>query len=68
MKENVWCVTCRGTGQYRRRDQIGKVTIQNCKRCAGKGRISVERGSPEWVAGKDIVTGQWPNNPNKEYR
>lgn len=54
------CVKCYGTGQVRKRDQIGLTRLAFCKTCNGVGRKRMQEGSGEHRVSKNIVFGQTP--------
>ncbi len=53
--EVVYCPPCFGSGTQRKRDMIGTIRFETCKRCHGKGDIWAERHSGLWRIGKRIT-------------
>ena len=55
------CITCYGSGTMRRRNMIGTVSLDPCKRCKGSGRVLLKEGSGEHrISNKLAFTGDSP--------
>ena len=54
------CIYCKGSGGIRKRDMIGVVTIESCKRCKGVGRKWMKAGSGEHRISQQLAfAGDW---------
>lgn len=56
-----YCMYCYGSGSVRKRNQIGMVTLEMCKRCNGIGRRFMKEGSGEHRISSHIAyAGNFP--------